>query len=234
VIAQCIGIQLQHGDALIKEVLHLEQLLTTGGGWQDQVGGLIGGLKIGRSAAHQLPLSLSVQKVPLSRERIEELNQRLVLAFTGQPRLARNILQKVLRRWARRNHEIVTTVKNLVDGANDSVLAIQDGDFDRFGSQISAYWEQKKSMAGEESGVEPPIVKEALAILKKENIIVGGTLCGAGGGGFLALLLQKGKTVACIDNALRENMKNNEFDISAFTWHKCEISEEGVRTVVEE
>ncbi|KAG7256593.1 hypothetical protein CRUP_024425 [Coryphaenoides rupestris] len=42
-------------EALIHAVLHLEQLLTTGGGWQDQVGGLVGGVKVGRSRA-SLPL----------------------------------------------------------------------------------------------------------------------------------------------------------------------------------
>uniref|UniRef100_A0A8C7FLA5 Fucose kinase n=1 Tax=Oncorhynchus kisutch TaxID=8019 RepID=A0A8C7FLA5_ONCKI len=38
-------------DSLIHAVLHLEQMLTTGGGWQDQVGGLVGGVKVARSKA---------------------------------------------------------------------------------------------------------------------------------------------------------------------------------------
>jgi fucokinase len=37
--------------ALCHAVLKLEQMLTTGGGWQDQVGGLYGGVKICRSSA---------------------------------------------------------------------------------------------------------------------------------------------------------------------------------------
>uniref|UniRef100_A0A667Y7G6 Fucose kinase n=1 Tax=Myripristis murdjan TaxID=586833 RepID=A0A667Y7G6_9TELE len=47
-------------DSLIHAVLYLEQILTTGGGWQDQVGGLVGGVKVGRSKA-TLPLKVEVE-----------------------------------------------------------------------------------------------------------------------------------------------------------------------------
>uniref|UniRef100_U3JY51 Fucose kinase n=1 Tax=Ficedula albicollis TaxID=59894 RepID=U3JY51_FICAL len=50
-------------ESLIHAVLHLEQRLTTGGGWQDQVGGLVPGIKIGRSKA-QLPLRVEVEQIP--------------------------------------------------------------------------------------------------------------------------------------------------------------------------
>ena len=36
---------------LIHAVLYVEQLLTTGGGWQDQVGGVYGGFNLGQSPA---------------------------------------------------------------------------------------------------------------------------------------------------------------------------------------
>uniref|UniRef100_A0A670KG69 Fucose kinase n=1 Tax=Podarcis muralis TaxID=64176 RepID=A0A670KG69_PODMU len=49
-------------ESLIHAVLHLEQVLTTGGGWQDQVGGLVPGLKIGRSKP-QLPLKVEVEQI---------------------------------------------------------------------------------------------------------------------------------------------------------------------------
>jgi len=67
-VAKCVGIALAGmGDAhyerieingptsLIHSVLMVEQLLTTGGGWQDNIGGIVGGLKLGSSDAHVLP-----------------------------------------------------------------------------------------------------------------------------------------------------------------------------------
>ena len=83
---------------LVHSVLMVEQMLTTGGGWQDQVGALTGGAKIGRSAA-ALPLHVSVEQITVNPAFYETLNLHLVGVFTGRPRLARNLLQDVIRRW---------------------------------------------------------------------------------------------------------------------------------------
>lgn len=108
-------------ESLIHAVLHLEQVLTTGmfsivhiqlyisyithnkvvsilthvtsgGGWQDQVGGLMPGVKIGRSAP-ELPLHVTVERLQLPDGFLETLNQHLLLVYTGKTRLARNLLQ---------------------------------------------------------------------------------------------------------------------------------------------
>nr|XP_009678070.1 PREDICTED: L-fucose kinase [Struthio camelus australis] len=79
-------------ESLIHAVLHLEQRLTTGGGWQDQVGGLVPGIKIGRSKA-QLPLRVEVEEIPVPEGFAQTLNDHLLLVYTGKTRLARNLLQ---------------------------------------------------------------------------------------------------------------------------------------------
>lgn len=63
-----------------------------GGGWQDQVGGLVGGVKVGRSRA-SLPLQVEVERLQPSKDFLESLEQRLLLVYTGKTRLARNLLQ---------------------------------------------------------------------------------------------------------------------------------------------
>lgn len=75
-----------------QQVLYLEQLLTTGGGWQDQVGGLMGGIKIGLSEA-KLPIAVEAVDLKVSNEVIQMVNERLLLIYTGKTRLARNLLQ---------------------------------------------------------------------------------------------------------------------------------------------
>lgn len=70
----------------------MEQLLTTGGGWQDQIGGLTGGFKLGVSGA-SLPLFVEAKDLNISEEVIKAFNERLVLIYTGKTRLARNLLQ---------------------------------------------------------------------------------------------------------------------------------------------
>ncbi|XP_042336778.1 L-fucose kinase isoform X2 [Sceloporus undulatus] len=88
-------------QSLVHAVLHLEQVLTTGGGWQDQVGGLFPGLKVGRSKA-QLPLKVEVEQISIPEGFMKILNEHLLLLYTGKTRLARNLLQYLLKRCERR------------------------------------------------------------------------------------------------------------------------------------
>lgn len=67
-------------------------LCPAGGGWQDQVGGLVPGIKIGRSKA-QLPLRVEVEQILVPDGFIQTLNDHLLLVYTGKTRLARNLLQ---------------------------------------------------------------------------------------------------------------------------------------------
>ena len=66
--------------------------MTTGGGWQDQVGGLCGRIHLGLSEG-KLPLSIQAVDLKVSPETIKAFNERLVLIYTGKTRLARNLLQ---------------------------------------------------------------------------------------------------------------------------------------------
>ena len=79
-------------NSLIHAVLHLEQMLTTGGGWQDQVGGLLPGIKIGRSKG-QLPLLVESEVLDIGEDNMKKLLDHSLLVFTGKPRLAKNMLQ---------------------------------------------------------------------------------------------------------------------------------------------
>jgi len=78
-----------------RQVLHFEQMLTTGGGWQDQVGGLSPGIKVGHSKA-EIPVKVDVTFLKVSDEVIQSFGDQLVLVYTGKTRLARNLLQVIL------------------------------------------------------------------------------------------------------------------------------------------
>ena len=80
-----------------------------GGGWQDQVGGLYGGFKLSSSAA-SLPLTVSIHPIPVLSSFIHTFNNHILLIHTGQSRLAKNLLQTVLRCWYQRDE----TVNNII------------------------------------------------------------------------------------------------------------------------
>ncbi len=77
-------------------------MMTTGGGWQDQIGGLLPAFKLGTSKA-QLPLEVNWNQLNVKNDNNQifwnNFDERLILVYTGQTRLARNLLQSVLRNW---------------------------------------------------------------------------------------------------------------------------------------
>ena len=126
------------------KVLHLEQMLTTGGGWQDQCGGLYGGLKISWSDK-KLPVRVQTRILGIEivcclkdslfyvwfleypDDFIGKLNKHLLLVYTGKTRLARNLLQDVLRNWHSRDAKIMQTMHDLIQNARNSEVAVRQG-----------------------------------------------------------------------------------------------------------
>lgn len=80
-------VQITDGDAsnenVARLVLVLEQIMGTGGGWQDQIGGLYPGIKFTASFPG-IPLRLQVIPLLASPQLVLELQQRLLVVFTGQ------------------------------------------------------------------------------------------------------------------------------------------------------
>ncbi|MEW6236892.1 MAG: L-fucokinase [Candidatus Omnitrophota bacterium] len=204
-------------ESLVHAVLRLEQMLTTGGGWQDQAGGLYPGVKITRSSA-SIPLHVESKPIPLSDDFRRTLNAHWMLIYTGRTRLARNLLQDVIRRWYARIPEMVRVVDDLVRNAEAMRQALAASDLEAVGSALDNYWEQKKRIAG---GVEPANVAEMLAMLRPH--IYGAALTGAGGGGFMILIAKEPRT----KDKMRDILHPLK-DSRSLTYHDIELDGEGL------
>ncbi|KAJ8249080.1 hypothetical protein GJAV_G00230970 [Gymnothorax javanicus] len=204
-------------DSLIHAVLHLEQILTTGGGWQDQVGGLVGGVKIARSRA-RLPLKVEVEHLELSEDFLLSLQQRLLLVYTGKTRLARNLLQDVVRNWYSRLPALVENTEQLVRNAEECARACGEGSLTRLGECVNRYWLQKKAMA---PGCEPVAVRNMMAVLRP--LTLGQSMAGAGGGGFLYLLTRE----PLQEERVRQVLSNTQ-GLGDFSVQSVEIDLEGI------
>ena len=202
---------------LIHAVLHLEQMLTTGGGWQDQIGGLVGGLALGKSNVG-LPLFVEFNRLIVTDALISNLNKQLVLVYTGKTRLARDLLQNVIRQWYARLPGIMSTQDDLVKNAYDCAKAIEDADLDTVGKCFNLYWEQKKCMA---PGCEPAVVASMRKAL--EPYTLGMSMAGAGGGGFLYILLKPEYTINILPDVLSQ--VSGAPDISI---HTAEVDTDGL------
>ena len=60
---------------------------------------------------------------------ISRLNKHLVLIYTGKTRLARNLLQDVLRNWHSRDAKIMQTMHDLIQNAKNSEEAVKQGKY---------------------------------------------------------------------------------------------------------
>ncbi|XP_064016607.1 L-fucose kinase isoform X2 [Pogoniulus pusillus] len=194
-------------ESLIHAVLHLEQRLTTGGGWQDQVGGLMPGIKIGRSKA-QLPLRVEVEKISVPEGFTQTLNDHLLLVYTGKTRLARNLLQDVVRNWYARLPSIVQNANALVSNAEECARALRQGDLPLLGQCLERYWQQKKCMA---PGCQPLAVGRMMAALQPH--VYGQCLAGAGGGGFLYVLTKAPGQKEALQQVLAQTQGLGNFSI---------------------
>lgn len=162
--------------------LILEQLLTTGGGWQDQYGGVLHGLKLLQTGEgfNQNP---SVRWLPEYLFTDPQYQGCHLLYYTGITRTAKNILAEIVQGMFLNSGTHLRLLSEMKTHALDMFEAIQCGNFETYGKLIAKTWEQKKAL---DSGTNPPAV-EALITQIKEYAL-GYKLPGAGGGGYLYIV----------------------------------------------
>ncbi|KAF7826210.1 bifunctional fucokinase/fucose pyrophosphorylase [Senna tora] len=191
-------------------VLVLEQLMGTGGGWQDQIGGLYPGIKC-TSSFPGIPLRLQVIPLLASPQLISELQQRLLVVFTGHVRLANKVLQKVVIRYLRRDNLLVSSIKRLVELAKIGREALMNCDVDELGEIMLEAWRLHQEL-------DPFCSNESVDRLFSfaSPYCCGYKLVGAGGGGF-GLLLAKDADCA---KELKQKLENEkkQFDVKIYDW----------------
>lgn len=196
------------GDARTSEiVLCMEQIMSTGGGWQDQIGGLTHGIKFIRSkkGVHQLP---EVEYVSMSDEAREELNERFALIYTGQRRLARNLLRDVVGNYIGARPQSVAALRDMAPLSALMRFELERGNIDRFAALLNAHWKLSIQL---DAGCTNTCIDQIF--LSCQDLIDGQFICGAGGGGFLQVILKKGITKEMLRKRLRELFQDSGVDV---------------------
>ncbi|MBQ7918989.1 MAG: bifunctional fucokinase/L-fucose-1-P-guanylyltransferase [Lachnospiraceae bacterium] len=184
--------------ALYDIVLCMEQIMSTGGGWQDQVGGLCPGIKMISSEAG-LEQLLSVENVEISTETAQKLQQRFALIYTGQRRLARNLLRDVVGGYVGGRKLSVEALSKMKEVAVQMKDALVEGDIDEFAQLLNRHWELSLQL---DKGASNTCIDQIFASC--EDLICGKFICGAGGGGFLQVILKENVTKQMLEERLYE------------------------------
>ena len=187
--------------------LMLEQMLTTGGGWQDQFGGVLGGVKLlqtGRGFA-QNP---QVRWLPTDLWTQPEYRPCHLLYYTGITRTAKSILAEIVRRMFLNHGGELRMLRQMKQHTLDMYEAIQQNDFERMGLLVRKTWAQNQAL---DSGTNPVDVAKLTSLI--DDLCLGYKLPGAGGGGYLYMIAKDPEAAARIKQILSENSirKNARF-----------------------
>lgn len=173
---------------LAEEAIYLEQeVLKETVGCQDQVMTSYGGFNHVVFLPHG---EFAVHPVTLPRTRLAELNDQLMLVFTGIARTASTIAESYVADLGTNERHLRLT-RDLVDEG----LSLLSGksDLTTFGGLLHEAWQAKRSLGQNVSNTSVDDVYEAA----RRAGALGGKLLGAGGGGFLLLFVppERQKTV---------------------------------------
>ncbi len=180
---------------LADEAIYLERVLCAeAGGWQDQIAASFGGLnriKFSSDVYEVLP-------VIISSERKKQLNDNLLMFFTGFTRFSSDLQKANNMTCTKDKRARLKQMYSLVDEA-EQILVNKSNNLDDFGRLLDTTWKLKK-----DTGCS--ISTGSIDRLYERGIkagALGGKLLGAGGGGFLLFYVQSEK-----QEAVKEAMKD--------------------------
>ena len=189
-------------NEISRRTLSLEQLLTTGGGWQDQFGGILHGVKLLQTTRgfDQNPV---VRWLPTGIFTQPEYQSCHLLYYTGITRTAKQILAEIVRKMFLNQHEELLMLREMKMLALEMADAIQCQDYERTGRLLRQNWLQNQAL---DSGTNPAEVRRLTDLV--DDLCLGYKLPGAGGGGFLYMMAKDVEAAARIKQIILANQKN--------------------------
>ena len=185
-----------------KRTLVLEQLLTTGGGWQDQFGGIMQGIKLLQTASG-LEQNPAIRWLPDNLWTQQEYKECHLLYYTGITRTAKKLLAEIVRKMFLNDNAELALLAEMKQHALDMYETIQRCNFKEMGLLVRKTWEQNQAI---DAGTNPAEVKRITDLI--DDYCYGYKLGGAGGGGYLYMVAKDPEAALRIRQTLNSNRKN--------------------------
>lgn len=176
-------------NKILQMVFVAEQIMKTGGGWQDQVGGLFPSIKVSTSVSG-LEQELSVKYIDLPKSFEELFNKSLVLMPTGQRHFGRFIVSDVVNRYICKNPESLYAHKAIRQLNEALIKSIAEENYADFSKAINRHRELLKK-------ISPMVTNAAIDSMIDTCMLLADAIspCGAGGGGYLLVVLKENVSV---------------------------------------
>jgi D-glycero-alpha-D-manno-heptose-7-phosphate kinase len=176
-----LGGKIVSNRRLAQEAIHVEQyLIGEAVGCQDQIAAAFGGLN---HIEFHKDGNFQVNPMVLPRRRLQELNEHLVLVFTGVQRIASEIEAKKIKQLGQHEKEL-SDIQKYVDDA--ITLLNDDVPIEEFGLLLHETWQRKRSLSAEVSNTGIDDLYETC----RKNGAIGGKILGTGGGGFMLFFVR--------------------------------------------
>ena len=185
-----------------RRTLMLEQMLTTGGGWQDQFGGILSGVKL-LQTGRGFDQSPKVRWLPNDLWTQPEYRACHLLYYTGITRTAKSILAEIVRRMFLNHSGEIRQLREMKEHTMEMYEAIQQNDFRRMGLLVRKTWAQNQAL---DYGTNPQAVSKLTDLI--DDLCLGYKLPGAGGGGYLYMIAKDPEAAVRIKQILTENSTN--------------------------
>ncbi|MCR4857997.1 MAG: hypothetical protein K5890_07355, partial [Bacteroidales bacterium] len=155
-----------------------------------------------------LEQQIQVQHIILPQATKDELDQRFALIYTGQRRLARNLLRDVVGRYVGNEPDSLYALNEIQRVAALMRFELERGRINEFAKLLNFHWELSQKV---DAGSTNTLIDQIFASI--EEFIDGRMICGAGGGGFLQVILKKGIARQQVHNKLKAVFEDNEIDV---------------------
>ena len=180
---------LVHPADLAEQASKIEiEILKEPVGKQDQYIAAFGGITCFRFLSNG---QVEVWPLKISQRTLYDMEDHLLLFFTGYTRSAGDILREQNDRSKQNDKNMISNMHFVKQLGMDIKNALEGGDLQRFGELMNIHWEYKKERSKSMSNDQINHWYE----LARSNGALGGKLIGAGGGGFLMFLCEEGSRV---------------------------------------
>jgi D-glycero-alpha-D-manno-heptose-7-phosphate kinase len=182
-------------EELARNAIHVEQnVIKENVGSQDQVSAAIGGFN---RIQFRQDDTFDVAPIILPREKLQNLEDHMMLFFTGISRFATEVAKSKIENLKNRETELKTMYQMVDQGI--SILGSESTSLDEFGKLLHESWQYKRSLSDKVTTTE---VDEIYAAAMRAGAL-GGKLLGAGGGGFV-LFFVRPEQQAAVREALKD------------------------------
>lgn len=185
-------------EEIFRMVFVAEQIMKTGGGWQDQTGGLTKGLKIISTNAgyEQNP---QIKSINLSPEFEKFISEKFVLVPTGQRHFGRFIVNNVAGRYLDKNKDSLFALSEIKKLNKKIIDCIVENNFKGFSECLNTHFDLLKKISPAVSDEKIDNLTSSLLEEKADAV----SICGAGGGGYLFAVMKDGETVQSVSDFIK-------------------------------